>query len=74
MFSDLTQTKLNSIISKYCKYVQIKAVFNSFKISCLFSVKDSIPSLLKSRVVYQFKCASCNAGETSRHFQTHSHD
>ena len=34
----------NSIISKYCKDVQIKLVFNYFKISCLFSVKDiSLP-------------------------------
>ena len=73
MFSDLTQTKLNSIISKYYKNVQVKLVFNSFKIRCFFSVKDSIPSLLKSRVFYQFKCESCNAcyiWETSSHFQT----
>ena len=38
-----------------------------------FSPKDFIPESLKSRVVYQFTCASCGAryiGETNRHFHT----
>ena len=40
----------------------------------MFSPKDFIPKSLKSRVVYQFTCASCGAryiGETNRHFHTH---
>ena len=48
-----------------------KAVFASFKIGKLFSVKDPIPGRLRSRVVYTFACAGCNAcyvGETTRHF------
>jgi len=39
----------------------------------MFSPKDFIPESLKSRVVYQFICASCGAryiGETNRHFHT----
>ena len=39
----------------------------------IFSPKDFIPESLKSRVVYQFTCASCGAryiGETNRHFHT----
>lgn len=39
----------------------------------MFSVKDSIPGELRSRVVYKFLCANCNAsyiGETNRHFST----
>ena len=39
----------------------------------MFSPKDFIPESLKSRVVYQFTCASCGAcyiGETNRHFHT----
>ena len=39
----------------------------------MFSPKDFIPDSLKSRVVYQFTCASCGAryiGETNRHFNT----
>ena len=39
----------------------------------MFSPKDFVPDSLKSRVVYQFTCASCGAryiGETNRHFNT----
>ena len=39
----------------------------------LFGVKDFIPQSLRSRVVYKFQCASCNAcyiGETTRHLST----
>jgi len=45
----------------------------SFKIGNLFGVKDPIPGGLRSRVVYKFTCAGCNAcyvSETSRHFFT----
>ena len=46
---------------------------SSFKIGNLFGVKDPIPGGLRSRVVYKFACAGCNAcyvGETTRHFST----
>ena len=36
-------------------------------------VKDSVPRELRSRVIYKFTCACCNAcyiGETGRHFST----
>ena len=36
-------------------------------------MKDPVPSGLRSRVVYKFVCAGCNAcyvGETCRHFST----
>ena len=36
-------------------------------------MKDPIPGGLRSRVVYKFTCAGCNAcyvGETTRHFST----
>ena len=39
----------------------------------MFGVKDPIPGELRSRVVYEFACAGCNAcyvGETARHFST----
>ena len=39
----------------------------------MFSVKDLVPFDLRSRVVYKFLCAGCNAcyiGETSRHLST----
>ena len=39
----------------------------------MFSVKDSAPQGLRSRVVYKFSCAGCNTsyiGETTRHLCT----
>ena len=36
-------------------------------------MKDSVPRELRSRVIYKFTCACCNAcyiGETGRHFST----
>ena len=57
----------------YCKDLDIKWVFSSFKIGNLFDVKDPIPSGLRPRVAYKLICAGCNAcyvGETSRHFFT----
>ena len=70
-FSEQAQRKINLLIKKYCKSVSVKLVFTSFKVGQVFSTKDSVPSGLKSNVVYQFKCASCSAcyiGETTRHF------
>ena len=63
----------SSIINKYCKDLNVKVIFSPFKLSTMFSRKDFIPASLKSRVVYQFTCASCGAcyiGETNRHFHT----
>jgi len=43
----------------------------------MFSVKDPVPLDLRSRVVYKFSCAGCNAcyiGETSRHLSTRIHE
>ena len=53
--------------------LDIKLVFTTFKLRNLFSVKDSVPRELRSRVIYKFTCACCNAcyiGETGRHFST----
>ena len=41
--------------------LDIKLVFSSFKIGNLFSVKDPVPDGLRSRVVYKFVGAGCNA-------------
>ena len=57
---------------KLVKLVNIKLVFNSFKIKKYFSYKDPIPNDLKSFLVYKFTCASCSSnyiGETC-HFKT----
>ena len=43
----------------------------------MFSVKDSVPQGLHSRVIYKFSCAGCNAsyiGETTRHLRTRARE
>ena len=72
-FSGITQHRVRTLVNRFCKPVDIKLVFSTFKIKNLFNVKDSLPDRLRMRVVYKFSCASCNAcyiGETSRHFAT----
>ena len=53
--------------------LNIKLVFNSFKIKSYFAYKDPIPNDLKSFLVYKVTCASCSSSyidETCRHFKT----
>ena len=72
-FSGIAQHRVRTLVNRFCKPVDIKLVFSTFKIKNLFNVKDSLPDRLRTRVVYKFSCASCNAcyiGETSRHFTT----
>ena len=65
-FSASTQKKIRHFIKPYCNDLDTK-------IGNLFGVKDPVPDGLRSRVVYKFVCAGCNAcyvGETCRHFST----
>ena len=58
---------------RYCKNLDIKLVFAPYKIKNLFSAKDAISKLSRSRVVYKCSCAGCGAcyvGETNRHLAT----
>ena len=74
-FSTVTRIKLEHLLDVFCKDIDIRIVFSSFKIRIFFSFKDPIPDALKSLVVYQFTCAGCDSryiGETSRHFATHN--
>ena len=68
------KNKLLKLCKEFCKEdLNIKLVFNSFKINNYLSFKDPIPNDLKSFLVYKFICASCSSsyiGETSRHFKT----
>ena len=69
-FSKTTKQKLKKICDQYCKDLSVEIVFTPFKVGDLFSVKDEIPKLLKSFLVYKFMCPGCNAcyiGETTRH-------
>ena len=70
-YSSFAQRKIRLLSKHFCRNIDIKLVFSSFKLNCLFSVKDPIPLALTSRVVYKFTCADCNTryiGETVCHF------
>ena len=58
-FSKTTEHKLKKICDQYSKDLSVKIVFTPFKGGDLFSVKDTIPKLLRSFVVYKLVCPSC---------------
>ena len=67
----LKSPRLSYIIVK--ADLDVKLVLSTFKLRNMFSVKDSVPQGLRSRVVYKFSSAGCNAsyiGETTRHLCT----
>ena len=69
----MKQNKIGNLWKRLWKNVTVKLVFTSDKLSQIFSYKDSYPSVLNSKVVYKFVCASCNAsyvGQTHRHLTT----
>ena len=71
--SKFTQRKISMLAKKYCKNLNIKLAFSSFKIKNLLTVKDRVHRSLRSCVVYKFSCAGCNSvyiGETTRHLST----
>ena len=56
------------MITICCKTINAKFIYQSLKINTLFSTKDKLPNLLKSKVIYKFNCGNCNAtyvGETT---------
>ena len=60
-YSSYTRNNISSIISKYCKALNVKVIFSPFKLCNIYSPKDFIPDSLKSRVVYKFTCSGCGA-------------
>ena len=65
--------KLHTLVKRYCKNLEIKLIYSSFKIKTLMNVEDSIPRSLRSNVIYKFIRVGCNSvyvGETSRHLST----
>ena len=70
LLSYFAQRRTRTMAKWQCKNLNIKLVFSSFKIKYLINVKDSVPRLLRSNVVYMFtyaesKCAY--AVKTSQH-------
>ena len=72
-FSITVERKIRRLIQRFCRNLDIKLFFSPYKFRNLFSVKDTVPKSLRSRVVYKFSCADCDAcyvGETNRHLAT----
>ena len=72
-FSKNAPHRIKLLTQRFCKNLDIKLVFAPYKIKNLFSAKDAIPKSSRSRVVYKFACAGCNAcyvGETNGRSRT----
>ena len=73
-YSDTFKIKLNDMIKKYCKNIDVKLIFTTCKLKDSFSCKDSLTSFSHtSKVIYKFVCANCNVsyiGETERNLST----
>ena len=65
------ENKLSKIFKEFCKEnLNIKLVFNPFKIKKYFSYKDPIPDDLKSLLVYNFFCANYRSSYIGDYFKT----
>ena len=54
--------KLNHMLKPQFPAVDFRFIFtNNFTIGSLFKVKDRIPDAVRSDIIYQFECPSCNA-------------
>ena len=67
------KNKLLKLFRRHYPQIDLRVIFKpSFRVSDLFHFKDRIPRDVRSSVVYQFSCGSCNAtyiGMTARHFR-----
>ena len=68
--SDKLKSELMPLFSKFCPQLNIILIFkNDCTLKSFFKVKEKLPLLLNSMVVYKYSCASCNAsyiGSTTR--------
>ena len=65
--------KLQKLFNDKLTSFNLKIVFTSpVRVKSFFTFKDKLPKMLLSGLVYQYKCAGCNAtyyGKTKRHFK-----
>ena len=63
-----------SLCLRFYPQVELKIIFeNNYSVGSFFRYKDFVPNSVRSNIVYQYKCAQCDAtyiGETTRHFST----
>ena len=72
-YSNIVQKKIHDLVKTFCKYMDVEVVLTPFKISNMFSYKNSLPFHLQSFIIYKFICANCKVccvGETTRHLIT----
>ena len=69
---DRVRSKILRFLTPVFPQISFRVVFQpQTRLASLFRFKDGIPKCMRSGVVYQFKCSSCNAsyiGQTSRHY------
>ena len=72
-FSLNLRKRLYKSVSKSLPQCNIKVIFQSKnRLSSFFKFKDSIPSHLRSHLIYKFQCSNCNItyySETERHLK-----
>ena len=74
MISTELKVKLDKTFKQLSPACDLRVVFKvSLRMKNYFNVKDKLKRELRSLLVYNFKCNSCNAeyiGETKRHYRT----
>ena len=68
------KSEILALVEKFYPQIDLKVIFvNSFNIGSFFKFKDVVPNLMRSNVVYEYKCSQCGdtyIGETTRHLAT----
>ena len=59
MYSKVTQNKTEKLCKRFCKNAKVKLVFANNKFRQIFTFKSSYPSVLGSKILYKFVCATC---------------
>ena len=65
---------ISRILGDFFPHINLRLIFfNKFSVGSMFPVKDGVPKLMKSNIVYKFECGICHStyiGETTRHYAT----
>ena len=68
------ELELKKLVGRFYPQIDPCLIFsNNHTIEKMFPFKDTIPTDLRSNVVYKFTCGICNStyiGQTTRHFKT----
>ena len=69
--TDLIRKKIKLVFKTFIPHKEVFVYFKSgLRVKNFFKIKDVTPCVLRSRVIYMYTCASCQAsyiGQTSRH-------